>query len=176
MALAALCDDSEWGRTWRDVLQHRFTGDGELAGHAVGNLLIASFWQRLEDPVAGLDWVARLLGSRGRVLPMSMQPLQIEADVQADDGTVARVVGQVEVATARGRIRSVALSPTDPTPCPEAVGAVLVHQRDPAPPRPRTAGGAGDDPRGTLPGAEPVDGQRRGGCGNVVGDAGARLA
>jgi uncharacterized cofD-like protein len=125
MALAALCDDSEWGRTWRDVLQHRFTGDGELAGHAVGNLLIASFWQRLEDPVAGLDWVARLLGSRGRVLPMSMQPLQIEADVQADDGTVARVVGQVEVATARGRIRSVALSPTDPTPCPEAVGAVL---------------------------------------------------
>ena len=28
MALAALCDDTEWGHTWRDVLQHRFAGDG----------------------------------------------------------------------------------------------------------------------------------------------------
>ena len=32
MALAALCDDGEWGRTWRDVMQHRFTSDGELPG------------------------------------------------------------------------------------------------------------------------------------------------
>ena len=28
MALSALCDDSEWGHTWRDVLQHRFSGAG----------------------------------------------------------------------------------------------------------------------------------------------------
>ena len=28
MALAALTDDSEWGLTWRDVLQHRFAGEG----------------------------------------------------------------------------------------------------------------------------------------------------
>ena len=28
MALAALCDDSDWGHTWRDVLQHRFAGPG----------------------------------------------------------------------------------------------------------------------------------------------------
>ena len=34
MALSALCADSEWGQTWRDVLQHRFRGDGPLAGHA----------------------------------------------------------------------------------------------------------------------------------------------
>ena len=24
MALSALCDDTDWGRTWRDVMQHRF--------------------------------------------------------------------------------------------------------------------------------------------------------
>ncbi|NKY08646.1 hypothetical protein HF998_16940, partial [Cellulomonas hominis] len=29
MALSALCDDSDWGRTWRDVLQHRFTSAGD---------------------------------------------------------------------------------------------------------------------------------------------------
>ena len=25
MALSALCDDTDWGRTWRDVMQHRFS-------------------------------------------------------------------------------------------------------------------------------------------------------
>ncbi len=81
MALAALCDDTEWGRTWRDVVQHRFASDGPLHDHAVGNLLIVALWQRLGDAVEGLDLVARLLGARGRVLPMSSVPLAIEADV-----------------------------------------------------------------------------------------------
>ena len=36
MALAALCSESEWGQTWRDVLQHRFAGDGPLGGPRPG--------------------------------------------------------------------------------------------------------------------------------------------
>src|SRR6266576_2428345 len=40
MALAALCGDDEWGRTWSRVVQHRFQSGGGLHGHAVGNLLI----------------------------------------------------------------------------------------------------------------------------------------
>ena len=40
MALAALCGDDEWGRTWSEVVQHRFRSEGDLHGHAVGNLLI----------------------------------------------------------------------------------------------------------------------------------------
>ena len=65
MALAALCDDSDWGRLWRDVLQHRFASDGALDRHAVGNLLIVALWEILGDPIAGLDWVGRLLGDQG---------------------------------------------------------------------------------------------------------------
>ncbi len=30
MALAALCGDDEWGRTWAEVVQHRFAGEGEM--------------------------------------------------------------------------------------------------------------------------------------------------
>lgn len=97
MALAALCDDSDWGRTWRDVLQHRFHTSGPLDQHALGNLLIVTLWELLGDPVAGLDWVGRLLGARGRVLPMTEVPLLIEADVRRGDGR--RV-------TVRGRARS----------------------------------------------------------------------
>ena len=64
MALAALCGDDESGRTWADVLQYRFTSDGPLADHAIGNLLIAGLWERLGDPVAGLDMVGP--AARGR--------------------------------------------------------------------------------------------------------------
>lgn len=127
MALAALCDDTEWGRTWRDVLQHRFTSPGDLDKHAVGNLLIVALWELLDEPVAGLDWVGRLLNARGRVLPMSSVPLEIEADVR--DGEGLRVVhGQSAVAVAEGRIEQIRLLPHDPPACAEAVEAI--HQAD----------------------------------------------
>ena len=124
MALAALCDDGEWGRTWRDVLQHRFASDGDLNRHAVGNLLIVALWELLDDPVAGLDWVGRLLGARGRVLPMSLSALQIEADVDFGGGRVDVVRGQAEVATTSGRVTSVRLDPADPVACPQAVASI----------------------------------------------------
>ena len=81
MALAALCGDDESGRTWADVLQYRFNSAGPLDDHAIGNLLIVGLWERLGDPVAGLDMVARLLGAKGRVLPMASVPLDIAAEV-----------------------------------------------------------------------------------------------
>jgi uncharacterized cofD-like protein len=124
MALAALCDDSEWGRTWSDLLQHRFATGGDLDGHAMGNLLIVSLWERLGDTVAGLDWVGRLLGARGRVLPMASVPLVVEADV-VHRGVTTTVVGQSSVARCGGRIDQLRLEPADPPACPEAVRAVL---------------------------------------------------
>jgi uncharacterized cofD-like protein len=132
MALAALCGDDEWGRTWADVLQHRFAGQGEMNGHVVGNLLIVGLWELMGEPVRALDWVGRLLGAHGRVLPMATTPMDITARVRgadpADPAAVSVVRGQVEVATAAGRIESVALVPEDPQACPEAVEAVLAAE------------------------------------------------
>ncbi|MBX9244080.1 uridine diphosphate-N-acetylglucosamine-binding protein YvcK [Actinotalea ferrariae] len=124
MALSALCDDSDWGRTWRDVLQHRFSSEGTLDRHAVGNLLIVALWELLGDTVGGLDWVGRLLGARGRVLPMASVPLAIEADIEDAAGEVRVVRGQSQVAVADGRVRRVRLLPDDPPACVEAVEAV----------------------------------------------------
>jgi uncharacterized cofD-like protein len=123
MALAALCEAGEWGHTWRDVLQHRFRTDGPLNDHAVGNLLIVALWELLDDPVAGLDWVGRLLGARGRVLPMSLTPLHISADVRTG-GQCHVVHGQANVATSAGVVTGIHLDPPDPTACPAAVAAV----------------------------------------------------
>jgi uncharacterized cofD-like protein len=128
MALSALCDDGEWGRLWRDVLQHRFASAGALNDHALGNLLIVTLWELLDDPVTGLDWVGRLLGARGRVLPMAAVPLDIEAQVLGidpdDPGALTTVRGQVAVATTPGRVIGVQLMPSEPPACPEALEAV----------------------------------------------------
>lgn len=113
MALSALCENTEWGRLWRDVLQHRFSTKGPLDGHSLGNLLIASLWNRTGDIVEGLNWVARLLRAQGTVLPLASEALEIGAEVESS-GKVQTVTGQVAVATAVGRIRRVWLDP----PCP----------------------------------------------------------
>lgn len=129
MALAALCGDDRWGQTWAKVLQHRFSSEGEMSGHAVGNLLIVALWELLDDHVTGLDWVGGLLGARGRVLPMALTPLDITADVRGLDPAhpdrIEVVRGQVEVATTSGTVLDVRLDPHDPSACPEAVRAIL---------------------------------------------------
>ncbi|MFL6089168.1 MAG: uridine diphosphate-N-acetylglucosamine-binding protein YvcK [Aeromicrobium sp.] len=132
MALAALCSDDDWGRTWARILQHRFGGSSDtidegLRGHSVGNLLIAAAWEILDDHVEGLDLVGELLGARGRVLPMAAVPLDIEADVHLTDAPdrLTRVRGQAQVAAVDGQVVSVRLDPGDPPACPEAVEAVL---------------------------------------------------
>ncbi|MBO0840623.1 MAG: YvcK family protein, partial [Sciscionella sp.] len=97
---------------WANVFRHRFGGDGALAGHAVGNLVLAGLFEVLHDPIAGLDAACRLLGVRGRVLPMCAQPLDIEADVvglDADLDAVRRIRGQVAVATTPGTVLRIRL-------------------------------------------------------------------
>jgi uncharacterized cofD-like protein len=127
-ALAALCRDDEWGRTWARLLQHRFQSSGELHSHAVGNLLIVALWELLGGHVEGLDWVGRLLGAQGRVLPMAAVPLDIAARVRGADSArpdeVTTVRGQVEVATTDGLVESVQLEPAAPPACPEALEAI----------------------------------------------------
>jgi uncharacterized cofD-like protein len=126
MALAALCGDDQWGDTWARVLQHRFEGEGEMRGHVVGNLLIVGLWELLGDDIDALDWVARLLGAKGRVLPMAMTPMDITAEVRGigDGDELVTVRGQVEVATTDGTIASVALDPPDPDVSPAALTAI----------------------------------------------------
>ncbi|MDP9799989.1 putative cofD-like protein [Arcanobacterium wilhelmae] len=123
MALSALCDDSQWGLTWRSVLQHRFTTSGELNGHSLGNLLIAAIWQEIGDPVAGLDLVGQLLTTHGRVLPMSAVPLSLTAHIERD-GVVETVHGQSVIAKLGEAISQVSLSPANPPARPEALRAI----------------------------------------------------
>jgi len=128
MALAALCGTDDWDVTWSKVLQHRFAGDGEMNGHVIGNLLIVGLWELLGDHVDALDYVGRLLGATGRVLPMALTPMDITAEVRGlvpgDPDALTSVRGQVEVATTDGVIDSIALLPADPPAAPAALDAI----------------------------------------------------
>ncbi|MBB5597868.1 putative cofD-like protein [Neomicrococcus lactis] len=135
MALSALCDDTDWGRTWRDVMQHRFKSkpgsEGSLDGHAMGNLLITALWELLGDPVQGLRWAGALLGARGQVLPMSVEPLAISGVIMGDAGNgqlkQTRVTGQAQLAKAgnQGTVTDVNLIPADAPACQEAVNEIM---------------------------------------------------
>ncbi|AFA73304.1 protein of unknown function UPF0052 [Gordonia polyisoprenivorans VH2] len=112
---------------WAETLQHRFGGYGALAGHPVGNLLLAGLTEVLGDPVAALDEMMRVFDVDGRVLPMSSVPLEIEADVSGleSDPRISRVIrGQVAVATTPGKVRRVRLLPAEPPVCEPVITAV----------------------------------------------------
>ena len=106
-----------------DVPNRRHRHRDVINGHAVGNLLLAALWDRDEDTVAGLDRVGALLKVIGRVLPMASEPLDIEATFENSIGTKI-VRGQAEVATTKGRLKSLRIIPENPTAYPEALAAI----------------------------------------------------
>jgi uncharacterized cofD-like protein len=114
MCLVAL---AEPGSLLASAFEIRFA-DEELAGHALGNLVLAGLIEGTSDPVAALDEACRLLGVKGRVLPATTDPVVLKAE--ADSGPVA---GQVAVG-ATDNIRKVSLVPTDPKAPPQAVAAL----------------------------------------------------
>lgn len=128
MALAALCGTNQWGQTWKAVMQHRFGGHGQLAGHATGNLLITALWQESGDIVAGLDLVGALLGVDGRVLPVSTVPLSIHAivsgHVTGQDTEQCAVAGQVALEHTRGSVERLWVEPRDAPATVEVLDAI----------------------------------------------------
>lgn len=104
--LAALAPDSPVLATF----QHRF-GSGKLEGHVVGNLVIAGAVQEGCNFIEAIEQAARMLRSQGRVVPPTLDPIRLVAEI---DGKW--VEGQVAVATAKGHLNFVALDPSDPKP------------------------------------------------------------
>jgi len=92
--------------------------DDELAGHSLGNLILAGLMEGSAGPVEALDEACRLLGVRGRVLPATTEPVVLKAETEC--GSVA---GQVAV-MATDHIRHVSLVPSDPRAPAEAIEAL----------------------------------------------------
>ena len=128
MALAALAGTDPRDTLWAEGLQHRFGGTGALAGHPVGNLLLAGLMDRFGDPVDALARVGDMVGAVGRVLPMSPVPLDLIAEVDRfdpdDPVRTRRIHGQSSIAATPGRVRNVRLLPPGAPACASAADAV----------------------------------------------------
>src|SRR3984885_11473870 len=105
------------------AFEHRYD-EGELAGHALGNLILAGLIDATGELVLGVAEAANLLGACGDVLPATSELVVLKAE--SDHGTVA---GQVAV-KGTADIQRVSLVPGDAQPPPLAVeriaGAVQI--------------------------------------------------
>jgi uncharacterized cofD-like protein len=109
-------------RELAEAMEHRFT-DGELAGHAVGNLVLAGLVDAGHDLVGAADHLSRWLGVDPdfmQVLPSTDSPIDLVAETP--EGIVR---GQVEIEAA-GRLVHIAVDPPDP-PVPAAATEALHH-------------------------------------------------
>ncbi|MFP4148103.1 MAG: uridine diphosphate-N-acetylglucosamine-binding protein YvcK [Nitriliruptoraceae bacterium] len=101
-----------------EVLGYRFPR-GELAGHALGNLVLVALQDLHEgDLVAALDELAYHLGVAGRVLPCTTDPVTLHARSLAGP-----VSGQAAIA-ATSRLERVWLQPEAPAATPAALEAL----------------------------------------------------
>jgi uncharacterized cofD-like protein len=106
--LVAMAEDPH--SSLAQVFSYRFPHGEGLAGHALGNLVIAALADIEGSFPAALDAAGALLGSRGRVVPSTLDDVVLAAE----DVEGVRVVGQSNVAvsaTPIARVRFVSESP-----------------------------------------------------------------
>jgi uncharacterized cofD-like protein len=114
--LVALSDDPEGA--WAAAFGRRFE-HGDLAGHVLGNLVIAGLAETLGSFEAAIEEAARLLSVRGRVLPATVEPVVLVGEVSGQ-----RLVGQKALEDAGGPITSVGIDPRG-APAPAGVVAAI---------------------------------------------------
>lgn len=102
------------------MLEYRFTAGNGLAGHSLGNLILAAMHDITGDFVSGIKALSRVLAVRGRVLPTANQAIVLKAEMQ--DGTI--VEGESKIPLVGGRIKRVFLEPDNVEPLPEVLEAI----------------------------------------------------
>lgn len=103
-----------------DMLKYRFkTGNG-LAGHSLGNLMLAAMTDLSGDFVTGIRQLSQVLAVRGRVLPAANRAIVLKAELA--DGSI--ITGESQIPKAGKAIKRVFLEPADVEPLAEAVEAI----------------------------------------------------
>lgn len=102
------------------LLKYRFASGNGLAGHSLGNLMLAAMTDITGDFVTGVRELSRVLAVRGRVLPAAAQGTVLKA--RMTDGTI--ITGESLIPKARKQIDHVFIEPPNVEPLPEAVTAI----------------------------------------------------
>lgn len=115
--MVALCEDSH---LLAKLFQHRFSGDGDLAGHNFGNLFLAALSEVTGDFAEAVRLSSEILASKGHIYPATLSDVRIAA--RLTDGSV--VHGETNISKTGGAISRLYLEPEDCEPHPDAIAAI----------------------------------------------------
>ena len=118
--LVALADENN---LLTRLFRHRFSGDGSVGGHSLGNLMILALDQIGGNFLTAIEQAGRLLGVQARVLPSTLDKVDLVAQL---NGKTVR--GQVAIKSQNTPIRELALDPSHARALPQAVAAI--HEAD----------------------------------------------
>lgn len=113
---------AEPGSRLADVFQYRFAHGHGLAGHALGNLVIAALADLEGGFPQALDAAGAMLAARGRVLPSTTTDVVLVAELSEG----GRIAGQAAAANSASPLCRVHLEPAGPPAFPPAIEAIAV--------------------------------------------------
>ncbi len=91
--MSELLPDDERSRKWRDLLNYRYRKGEGLKGHSLGNLLLMASYDWEGGTAFGIEALSRLLNIKGRVLPVTLNDVDLIA--RLSDGS--EVVGETRI-------------------------------------------------------------------------------
>jgi uncharacterized cofD-like protein len=103
---------SQEDSTLAELFQYRFSAGEGLAGHALGNLIIAALADITGSFSEAIAVASDLLNARGQVLPSTLEDVLL----LAEDSAGQPVIGQANIAVSAGPIARVHTDPTAPEP------------------------------------------------------------
>jgi uncharacterized cofD-like protein len=115
--LLALADQDSY---FQQLLQHRVGEGPGVVGHPLGNLLLAALTQQTGDFSRAIDQLGSMIGSRGRVLPSTLEHVCLRAELES--GETAN--GETEIVRDLSPVRRLSLAPTA-RPLPDALAALV---------------------------------------------------
>jgi len=104
-----------------ELLNYRFQGDGSMAGHSLGNLMLLAMADLTGDWVRAIRQLSGVLVTVGRLYPSTVVPVVLKAEDFA--GRV--YTGETAVSSANASLARLWMEPLDAEPLPEAILAIL---------------------------------------------------
>jgi len=116
--LAALAEEES---LMDELLRYRFSSGMSLSGHNLGNLILAALSDVQNDFQEALDVLAKLVGLRGRVVPVSVEGSLVLRATTEDHATLN---GESAIGQTSSPIRHIWMEPRDASVNPLAIQAI----------------------------------------------------
>ena len=75
------------------LFEYRFTGEGELSGHNLGNLMLKALEDMHIRPIEAINLIRELLKVKSYIIPMSEEPVHLAASL----GSGSSIVGEMSI-------------------------------------------------------------------------------